>query len=346
MKPMTIRKSDLGEFVDILRERAEVYAPVEREGRVVLDALGDGEQPHLGPGNASMSPKSVFFPQMEVLCKFKDDELSEAPVPADRRVVIFGVRPCDTRAIAGMDKIFGEFGGRTDPYYQARRENSVIVALACAAPCETCFCTSVGGDPAGIEGADILATPLDDAFLLEALNKKGEALLEDCASLLRPATGPELEQREAVVAAAREALPAMDLEALRERLEQDFDSPLWDEIAEVCLGCGLCTYQCPTCYCFDITDEKKGHEGKRMRTWDSCQYALFTMHASGHNPRTLKTQRMRQRIMHKFLYAYDSVGNVFCAGCGRCVEHCPVNLDIREALRKLRDEHTARTDPK
>jgi len=344
MKTVVLDSHDLGKLLDKLRGQAEVYAPVERDGRVSLEVLGDGEQPVLAAGNAAMSPKSVFFPQMEVLCRFKDDQLSEAPVPADRPVVMFGVRPCDARAVAGMDKIFGEFGGRTDPYYQARRENSVIVSLACVEPCETCFCTSVGGDPAGTEGADLLVTPLDDLLLFEPVTGKGEELLKDCGSLVRPPSEADLQRRDALVAAARESLPPMDLAALKERLEHDFDSPLWSEISEVCLGCGLCTYQCPTCYCFDITDEKKGQEGKRMRTWDSCQYALFTLHASGHNPRTLKTHRMRQRIMHKFLYAYDSVGNVFCVGCGRCVQHCPVNLDIREALRKLRDEQIAKED--
>jgi ferredoxin len=33
--------------------------------------------------------------------------------------------------------------------------------------------------------------------------------------------------------------------------------------------------------------------------------------------------------MHKFSYCIESYGMPGCVGCGRCVEACPVNLDIR-----------------
>jgi ferredoxin len=100
-----------------------------------------------------------------------------------------------------------------------------------------------------------------------------------------------------------------------------------------CIGCGACTYLCPTCYCFDIADEDHMYKGRRIRTWDSCQYSKFTEHASGHNPRTNKTQRLRQRFMHKFSYTLENTGDIFCVGCGRCIIHCPVNLDIREFIQ-------------
>ena len=31
--------------------------------------------------------------------------------------------------------------------------------------------------------------------------------------------------------------------------------PLWEETAHRCLNCGVCTFLCPTCYCFDTYDE-------------------------------------------------------------------------------------------
>ena len=36
----------------------------------------------------------------------------------------------------------------------------MVIALACASPCPTCFCTAMGGGPAGTEGADLLAHDL------------------------------------------------------------------------------------------------------------------------------------------------------------------------------------------
>ena len=44
---------------------------------------------------------------------------------------------------------------------------------------------------------------------------------------------------------------------------------------------------------------------------------------------------MRQRVMHKFSYTVSNVGETFCVGCGRCISHCPVNIDIREILEEV-----------
>ena len=72
-----------------------------------------------------------------------------------------------------------------------------------------------------------------------------------------------------------------------------------------------------------------------MRCWDSCQFPLFTLHASGHNPRPTYKERMRQRIMHKFNYCPENFEETFCVGCGRCIANCPVNLDIREVIKEI-----------
>jgi Fe-S oxidoreductase len=38
--------------------------------------------------------------------------------------------------------------------------------------------------------------------------------------------------------------------------------------------------------------------------------------------------------MHKFAYWVDLINEIGCTGCGRCVEYCPVNIDIREITAK------------
>jgi sulfhydrogenase subunit beta (sulfur reductase) len=131
-------------------------------------------------------------------------------------------------------------------------------------------------------------------------------------------------------------MTSYDFSGVKEKLDASFDSPLWLAVTRRCLGCGACTYLCPTCHCFDITDESRGERGARVRTWDTCQASLFTRHASGHNPRPDRRARMRQRLMHKYSYTVETAGAVFCSGCGRCVRACPVNLDIREMLTAIR----------
>ena len=71
------------------------------------------------------------------------------------------------------------------------------------------------------------------------------------------------------------------------------------------LSCGACTYLCPTCYCFNITDDKGVSAGERVRSWDACMFRHFTLEASGHNPRTKKAQRFKNSVGHKFVYYPD-----------------------------------------
>jgi ferredoxin len=40
--------------------------------------------------------------------------------------------------------------------------------------------------------------------------------------------------------------------------------------------------------------------------------------------------------MHKFRYYPENFGRVLCVGCGRCIEHCPVKIDLREVLNLVR----------
>lgn len=108
------------------------------------------------------------------------------------------------------------------------------------------------------------------------------------------------------------------------------DTEFWIKQTAKCLSCGACTYLCPTCQCFTITDEGSPLEGRRLRSWDSCMSPQFTLETSGHNPRAEKFKRMRNRISHKFSYYPQSYDGAYsCVGCGRCVISCPVSLDIR-----------------
>jgi sulfhydrogenase subunit beta (sulfur reductase) len=110
-----------------------------------------------------------------------------------------------------------------------------------------------------------------------------------------------------------------------------------------CLRCGICTYLCPSCHCFDITDELESvspPRGKRVRTWDTCQFPDFTMHSSGHNPRPDKASRLRQRLFHKFQYFIEMYDQFQCVGCGRCISLCPVGIDIINVLDRVKSHES------
>ena len=136
-------------------------------------------------------------------------------------------------------------------------------------------------------------------------------------------------------------MPYKDLDLSRfkpENLNELFNLPVWNELSEACLGCGTCTFVCPTCQCFDIRDFKTDKGVVRFRCWDSCMYSDFTQMAAA-NPRTTQMQRYRQRFMHKLVYYPSQYGMYSCVGCGRCVNKCPQHLNIVKVIKKIGGEN-------
>ena len=332
-----IKKDDIHKLLDAASEDYTVYAPVARPEGPKLEVIGPDSEILFDYQNPELSLKGIFFPQTEVLCDFDYDTLEDIPMP-EGNILVWGSRPCDAMAITYLDEIFSkENKGYEDPYYMNRRRDSLIISLACNVPCATCFCSSVDGGPASTKGSDILVTELDGELLLHGISEGGKAFLDKQKGVLQEADDSKIKAATELAEKAEAAMEKIefDKDTLKKNMDDAFNDKDWERMTQNCIGCGTCTYLCPTCYCFDIADEQKMYKGKRIRTWDSCQYQQFTKHASGHNPRTNKTQRLRQRFMHKFSYTVENNDDIFCVGCGRCIIHCPVNLDIREFIKNF-----------
>ncbi len=335
----TLRKERLEPFLDSLLRDRLVFAPARKGSALLFERIESAREAVLGQGKTRNSPKGALFPQTEGLFAYrhgKEDLEIEAGFSGGKERVLFGVRPCDARSLLLLDRVFG--GTTVDPYYTEKRQTALVVALGCVHPDPACFCSWVGGDPSSQEGSDLLLLDLGDRYLVEAASKKGKTLLEDRS--FESADEESLDIGEKI---KKEAGSLMNTEpfgegiaeGLEKRMEAFFNDPLWNDLTESCLSCGICTYLCPTCHCFDMCDEAHAQSGERIRIWDSCQFPLFTQQASGFNPRPSARERFRQRIMHKFSYLPSNVNMRGCVGCGRCVTECPVNLDIREVLLKL-----------
>lgn len=329
MDARAIDKGRIVELLDELIEGYEVFAPVMSDDVMLFDKIASGGEARLDFGNSKRLPKEAFFPPSEVMFVYQGTQAEAPPSKGDR--VLFGIRPCDARSFLLLDKVFNT-PDYQDAYYVEKRERTYVVGIGCNRPLSTCFCTSVGGGPFNEEGMDVLLSDLGDRYLVQVISERGRRLLEGNA-LLEEATESDLREGNRIAAEARERVTSMvETEGLGDRLMGMYDDPFWDALHQKCLGCGVCTYLCPTCHCFDVLDEGGEQRGRRVRIWDTCQSALFTLHASGHNPRPSGRERMRQRIMHKFRYFVDNCGEIACVGCGRCIRNCPVNMDLREVL--------------
>jgi ferredoxin len=186
----------------------------------------------------------------------------------------------------------------------------------------------MGGDPLSSEGMDVAAYPVPEGFAIVAVTDRGRALMEGAPfRALETPPAPAFEEGDH---------PTLDTSGIEESAGRLEDSDVWDDIAFPCVACRVCTYVCPTCHCFTVTDEAFGGRAGRAVVWDSCQNKSFTLEASGHNPRAAKAARVRQRLLHKFQF-YPSVhGDLMCSGCGRCISACPSGRNLVEELELLK----------
>jgi sulfhydrogenase subunit beta (sulfur reductase) len=339
-----LSKKDFPQWVKKL-ESYTIYSPRQDGDFWNYELIKNSEAIDLDYLNTVLSPKKIIFPQREVLLEFSTSDGDELKVkevlPEEKPAVIFGIRPCDAKALTLTDKVFG--GDFKDPYYWKRRNSMTLVGLTCdTPPSPNCFCLSVDGSPHSKEGLDILMTDLGDKYYTESFTKKGDELLNSAKALFKSPTANDKKGLEKIKAESEKKIKRQikDTKKIPAKLKDMFDSPFWDDESLSCLRCGICTYLCPTCHCFDMNDEVTSSSpirGERVRTWDNCQFPDFTMHSSGHNPRPDKASRLRQRILHKFQYFVELYKNYQCTGCGRCISKCPVGIDIIEVLEKARD---------
>ncbi len=337
---LKIAKSKLNELYGKIAEKMGLFLPVKKAGEVNYAVWEEGKEVSLETLKTVKSPKNMFFPDSENLMKFRSEgkELEIEDVREDysrKPFVLFGVKACDYKAIEVLDKVF--LADPVDSYYQGRREATTIVTLACFKPEESCFCGVFGIDATAPSGD--VTTWLDNEYLYwQANTEKGESLTALVKELFEEGGEGEVsaQQEETKVVLSKLPFANLDLSKFKaENLNELFESKEWEEMSEACLGCGTCTFVCPTCQCFDIRDIKTNDGILRYRCWDSCMYADFTLMAHG-NSRTTQMQRFRQRFMHKLVYYPSQNDGLYsCVGCGRCVNKCPQRLNIVKVIKTL-----------
>jgi ferredoxin len=325
----------LNQFVSsLIGHGYTVIAPRKKGDRVIYGVIEKGSEFAKEYTNPQNSPKDFLFPRMEELLRFTNDEKILETFPKAVRKVFLGVRPCDAMALQHLDKLFN--WDYVDTRYNRRRGDAALIGLACNNPESSCFCTSLGNGlgPHHKKHVDMMMTKLNrSSYLVEAVSELGE----DLTSLIQcdtPSTPRHKEKAMELRERAEKTITKrLDLDKTFKVLDENFDSAYWKRVSKKCIRCGICTYLCPTCHCFDIQDEGLS----RFRFWDTCQFALYSKHTTGHNPRDQPYKRFRNRVYHKFVYFKKNLDEILCVGCGRCKIYCPTKVDIFKIVSEAED---------
>ncbi len=340
---LSIAKDKIDSLFELIGSKQPLYLPVDNNSGKADFAKWQKGTKLSEKLKTTRSAKDFFFPKTEHLVSYEMSGKEVKVVDPRKDVgdfVIFGVRACDARGFTAIDNVYLNMNP-VDSYYKNRREHGTVIVLACNEPAKTCFCSTFGIDaslakPAG----DVSCWLADGKYYFEANTDKGKAFVENAKSALENADTSAVEACRKDIAEKVEKLPFAHLDLSKfqgKDMLQIFNSKIWDKVSEPCVGCGTCTYVCPTCMCFDVRDFATSNGVRQIRCWDSCMYNDFTQMAA-ENPRHTQKERSRQRFMHKLMYypmAHD--GMFSCVGCGRCVENCPVNMNIVKVIKAVNE---------
>lgn len=322
-----VQKSRINEFIDALKRKYRVIAPVKADKLLQFKEVSSSKEADLNDEITYKSAKEFYFPQNEKLLHFSENgDVSEESRALE--TIIFGVRPCDLEAIKIITAVFTK-GRFTDTPFVNHLDNTILIGLGCLKEKPGCFCEDRSLSKENSVDCDIFLTDMGDYYLADVISDDGEKIIKDFlpgVESVEPAITESCKNEEKVL---------LELNTDEDTLFNKID---WESISETCIGCGTCTYICPTCHCFEFKDVAEKGGTTRYRCWDSCMYPKFTLHTSGHNPRPSKKERYRQRIMHKYLYVKENFGFIACTGCGRCIRSCPAGLNIKSVVKKIMGE--------
>ncbi len=335
MKVLKLPKTQLDFFAAVLQQFGEVHAPVERGGGFSFQRLERWSDARLEYTRTLLPPKKYLLPPEETLFRWDRNGYTAETEGLDRRIVLFGVHACD---IYGMNILGDVFeGGTPDPYFAARRRNLAVIGIDCT-PDERCFCRSMRADFVD-HGFDLFLYDIGDAYLTLVGTALGDDMVLATGPLFTEPSRQDVEEYKRRSGSRRsEYLLDVQIQDLPEIFEMEYGSDIWQELGERCLACGACSVVCPTCYCFDVRDsaEPGCDAGERCRSWDSCLYSSHALVAGGENFREGRADRIKFRFYHKQRGFVAEYGRPSCVGCGRCIESCPVGIDIVEVIDRLR----------
>ena len=179
-----VAKNQVSALLAAIAQVQDLIVPIKKAGQVNFGLWSEDAEVDLETLKSVKSPKDAFFPQSETLysCYREGKKLSIQPEELQKQpFVLFGVKGCDVKGIEVLDRVF--LAEPVDTFYQARRANGTIVAMACHEPEETCFCKVFGVDCAEPK-ADVAVWMTEESLYWKAMTEKGEKLTAQVQGVL------------------------------------------------------------------------------------------------------------------------------------------------------------------
>jgi len=273
MKPNEFNKA-----LELLSENYKIYGPknIENEGRFSdTDVVGYGEietfEEIVFDRKSYFSPKEIIHPIRQTLFYFTEGEVKE-PEVEDKNVIVF-LRPCDINGIKRLDTIFLQNGPHEDIYYKRLREKVKFFMIECTEGFDSCFCVSMEANKTDNYSAAIRVK--DSEVYLDIKDENLEKYFNGI--------GNDVDFKPEYIEKNKVEVNIPDPNALTNEV---FESELWKEYSERCIGCGRCNTSCITCSCFTMQDvfyDKNRKVGERRRVWAGCHVDGFSDMAGGHS---------------------------------------------------------------
>jgi ferredoxin len=328
---LILEKKNLSYWLRQLRKEMDLIAPLRERNDIVLKSVENIHEIALDCPASIPAPKEYITPQFEPMFEKSEKGISDS-INSTKRV-IFGVRSCFVSALKFLDRFYLE--GHKDPYYEARRKNTLFISIVCNVPDSTCFCIGLGTGPYLKRGYDIQLYDLGDRYLVQSGSAESEKWVKGFSFLMRKPEKTDYEdQYEIELSSQAMFQKRINLETAEHMIKnKKVSDEFWTDVSGRCFECGGCVYECPLCTCFTVIDRTV----ERSRVWDACLFKGFTRLAGGILPEEKRILRTKRWFYHKLIYYPETLGGFGCVGCGRCAITCPGRIDMATVVTMMKN---------
>lgn len=305
-----ITELQLNLLISYIIQNWETYSPQFYDGKSIfakLKKIGDiklfGKKPII-------SFKKILLPNGANVEEFS----------ANKKIAFFLVN-CDVWALHFFLNEFLKTSILT------KRENILIITTDCQ-PEKSCFCNEIGLDK--IAPFDLyIREPKKGKYNLFSGSAQGREIIKKLEIKSR--------KQQTNIDTEIEIEKNFDLDKIAEAIsDKETNEEFFSGIANNCFGCGACSTVCPLCFCTrQVFENNLSGETTQCLHWDSCFAKRFSEVQNRLDLRPENKDRLYNWYHHKFVRAKSESGHFLCTGCGRCIDACPANLNVKNILKAL-----------